>query len=91
MAHWQVTVDATNQFLAAREMPARLRMADHYPYHVTSARLDGVDLRRRLGLAVKGLLFEGEPNPLRRARDALRTALDLPSVERRASVSEAAK
>lgn len=91
MAHWQVTVDATNQFLAARAIPARLRMADHYPYHVASARLDGIDLRGRLGLAVKGLLFEGEPNPLRRSRDALRTALQLPSADRRASVSEAAK
>ena len=91
MAHWQTTVEVTNQFLAARNLPGRLRMADHYPYHVASARLEGVDLRARLGLAVRGLLFEGEPDSLRRTRDALRTAFQLPGADRRAGVSEAAK
>lgn len=91
MAHWQATVEATNQFLAERGMPGRLRMADHHPYHVASARLDGVDGRTRLGLAVKGVLFAGEPNPLRRVRDALRDARDLPVVEKRVDLSEAAK
>jgi glycosyltransferase involved in cell wall biosynthesis len=91
MAHWQTTVDATNQFLAERGLPERLSLADHYPYHVALARLDGAGMRTRLGLALEGLRFAGEPNPLRRVRDAVRTAFDLPSVERRVGLSEAAK
>jgi glycosyltransferase involved in cell wall biosynthesis len=91
MAHWQATVEATNRFLGERDVPGRLHLADHYPYQVASARLTGVDMRTRLGLAFKGFVFEGEPNPLRRARDALRIARDLPCVERRAGVSEAVK
>lgn len=91
MAHWQTTVDVTNQFLAAHAMPARLRMADHHPYHVASAKLEGVDWRARLGLAVDGLFFKGEPDLLRRTRDALRTAIQLPGAEGRGSFSEAAK
>jgi glycosyltransferase involved in cell wall biosynthesis len=91
MAHWQATVEATNRFLAERGLPGRLRMADHHPYHVASARLDGVDARTRLGLVVKGAFFAGEPNPLRRMRNALRDARDLPVAERRVGRSETAK
>ncbi len=91
MAHWQETVEVTNRFLAGRGLPATLRMTDHYPYHVAAARLAGADMRTRLALFVEGLRFAGEPNPLRRARDALRTARDLPDVERRAGLPEAAE
>ncbi|MBL0373802.1 glycosyltransferase [Rhizobium sp. KVB221] len=78
MAHWQATVEVTNRFLSDHDMPGRLRLADHYPYRVASARLDGADTRTRLKLAVEGLFFAGEPNLLRRTRDALRSARDLP-------------
>ncbi|KAB0680357.1 glycosyltransferase family 2 protein [Aureimonas leprariae] len=77
MTHWQAVVDATNRFLAARDLPGRLRLNDHFPYQAAAARLDGTDWRRGLGLAFEGLRFAGEPNPLRRARDAVRTARDL--------------
>jgi glycosyltransferase involved in cell wall biosynthesis len=91
MAHWQATVEATNRFMAERGLPGRLRMADHHPYHVASARLEGADARTRLRLVVKGAFFAGEPNPLRRMRDALRDARDLPVVEKRVGRSETAK
>ncbi|MEP9373348.1 glycosyltransferase family 2 protein [Mesorhizobium sp. KR1-2] len=91
MAHWQATIEATNRFLAARELSARLRLSDHYPYQVASAKLDGADMLARLKLAAEGLSFAGEPNLLRRARDALRAARDLPRRGRDASLSEAAK
>jgi len=89
IAHWHKSVEATNRFLAGHALPARLRMADHYPCRVAAARLAGAGLRTRLCLALEGLRFAGEPNPLRRARDALRTALELPGVERRAGLPEA--
>lgn len=88
MAHWLNTVEVTNRFLAGRGLPARLSMADHYPYHVAAARLAGADMRTRFRLAVGGLRFAGEPDPLRRARDALRTACDLPRAERRPGLPE---
>lgn len=91
MAHWQASVEATNRFLTARDSPGRLRLTDHYPYQVASARLEGVAARARLKLAVDGLLFAGEPNLLRRVRDALRTARDLPRLGRDVGLSEAAK
>lgn len=91
MAHWQKTVEVTNRFLAERNSPQRLSMADHFPYHVASARLSGAGMRMRVGLACQGLRFAGEPNALRRSRDALRTAFDLPSVGQRAGLSEAVK
>ncbi|WP_049732624.1 glycosyltransferase family 2 protein [Rhizobium ecuadorense] len=78
MAHWQDTVEATNRFLSAHNLPARLRLTDHHPYRAASARLDGVTMRARLRLAVEGFFFAGEPNLPRRVRDALRTARDLP-------------
>lgn len=91
MAHWQTTVEATNRFLAARGLSGQLRMTDHYPYQVASARLTGANTRMRLGLAYKGARFAGEPNPLRRMRDALRDACDVPSADRRTGISEVAK
>ncbi|NLS07916.1 glycosyltransferase [Rhizobium sp. P32RR-XVIII] len=91
MVHWQASVEATNRFLSAHDLPGRLRLTDHYPYRVASARLEGVAARARLKLAVDGLLFAGEPNLLRRVRDALRTARDLPRLGRDVGLSEAAK
>lgn len=89
MAHWRETVEATNRYLAGHGMPARVRLADHYPYHVAAARLAGVGLQRRLELAFEGLRFAGEPNLLRRGRDALRTAWSLPGAHRHPGMSEA--
>ncbi|MFS8148248.1 glycosyl transferase [Rhizobium sp. R635] len=91
MAHWQATVEATNRFLSANDLPARLRLTDHYPYRIASARLDGVNMRTRLRLAVEGFFFAGEPNLPRRMRDALRTAHDLPRRGRDLGLSEPAK
>ena len=73
MAHWQATVESTNQFLAARGVEDRLRMSDHWPYRLAEAELAGAGAIARLRLALEGLAFAGEPNPLRRARDAVRT------------------
>lgn len=78
IAHWQASVEATNRFLSARGLPGKLRLNDHYPYRVASARLTGADIRTRLTLAAEGIFFAGEPNLLRRTRDALRIARDLP-------------
>jgi glycosyltransferase involved in cell wall biosynthesis len=91
IAHWQASVEATNRFLSARHLPGRLRLTDHYPYKVASARLAGVDTYTRLKLAAEGLFFAGEPNLLRRMRDTLRTARDLPRLGRDVALSEAAK
>ncbi|MBY5766558.1 glycosyltransferase [Rhizobium leguminosarum] len=90
MAHWQATVEATNRFLSAHDLAGRLRLTDHYPYRVASARLQGADTRTRFRLAVEGLFFAGEPNLLRRTRDALRTACDLPRLGQDVGVSESA-
>ncbi|WP_064692396.1 glycosyltransferase [Rhizobium aegyptiacum] len=91
MAHWQCVVDATNRFLSAHNLAGRLRLDDHYPYRVASARLEGADIRTRFRLAVEGLLFAGEPNLLRRTRDALRTARDLPRLGQAVRLSESAR
>ncbi|MBX4925385.1 glycosyltransferase family 2 protein [Rhizobium binae] len=77
MTHWQHTVEATNLFLSAHELPARLHLRDHYPYRVASAKLKGADALTRFKLAIEGLFFAGEPNLLRRTRDSLRSARDL--------------
>ncbi|MBY3177778.1 MULTISPECIES: glycosyltransferase family 2 protein [Rhizobium] len=90
MAHWQATVEATNRFLSAHDLAGRLRLTDHYPYRVASARLQGADTRTRFRLAMEGLFFAGEPNLLRRTRDALRTACDLPRLGQDVGVSESA-
>lgn len=91
MAHWQRTVEATNRFLSIHEIPARLSLTDHYPYWVASAELAGADARTRIKLAFEGLLFAGEPNVLRRTRDALRSVRNLPRFGRDIGLSEAAK
>ena len=91
MAHWLAVVEATNIFLASRGLAERLHLADHYPYRIASAKLGGVDWRTRFKIAVEGLFFAGEPNLLRRVRDALRTAYNLPRLDRDAGASEPAK
>ncbi|MFC5758040.1 glycosyltransferase family 2 protein [Rhizobium sp. GCM10022189] len=91
MAHWQRSVEATNRFLSFHDLPARLNLRDHYPYQMAAAGLDGVNVRSRLKLAVEGLFFSGEPNLLRRTRDALRSAYHLPRPGRDIGLSEAAK
>jgi glycosyltransferase involved in cell wall biosynthesis len=91
MAHWQRTVEATNRFLSIHDMPARLSLTDHYPYWLASAGLDGVDVRTRMKLVIEGLRFAGEPNLLRRTRDALRSVCRLPRIGRDVGLSEAAK
>lgn len=79
MAHWAATVEATNRFLARRGADRRLRLADHFPYQIAAARLDGIDTIGRLRLALRGLAFAGEPNLLRRVRDTARAVPDLPA------------
>ncbi|ARM92078.1 glycosyltransferase family 2 protein (plasmid) [Rhizobium sp. CIAT894] len=91
MTHWQHTVEATNQFLSAHALPTRLHLADHYPYRIASARLQGADARTRFKLAVEGLFFAGEPNLLRRTRDSLRSARGLSRLALDVGLSEAAK
>jgi glycosyltransferase involved in cell wall biosynthesis len=91
LTHWRTVVDATNQFLSAHGLAGRLRLADHFPYRVASARLEGADARTRFRLAAEGLFFAGEPNLLRRMREALRTARDLPRRGQAVSLSESAR
>ncbi|WJH37621.1 glycosyltransferase (plasmid) [Aliirhizobium terrae] len=78
MAHWRATLDATNRFLVMHNLANGLRLVDHHPYQVASAMLGGADMLTRLKLGMNGFSFPGEPNFLRRVRDALRTALTLP-------------
>lgn len=78
MAHWVATIDVMNQFLSSHNFPARLRLMDHLPYRLASARMEGVDIRTRIQLAMQGIAFAGEPNLLRRMRDAMRAAYTLP-------------
>lgn len=75
MAHWKATVEATNRFLDARGVRGRLRMSDHWPYRLAEADLAGAGQVARLRLALEGLTFAGEPDPLRRARDSVRVVL----------------
>jgi hypothetical protein len=63
-------------------------LADHFPYQVASAQLYGVDPSRRLQLALRGLLFAGEPNRLRRMRDVLRSVSNLSAPKGSDSVPE---
>ncbi|EJZ18836.1 glycosyltransferase, partial [Rhizobium sp. Pop5] len=91
MTHWQRTVEATNLFLSAHALPARLHLTDHYPYRIASAKLQGADARTRFKLAVEGLFFAGEPNLLRRLRDSLRSARSLSRLGLNAGLSEAVK
>jgi hypothetical protein len=78
MAHWHSTVEQTNNFLSARGAHRAISLADHFPYQVAAARLSGVTARQRLELMVRGLRFGGEPNLLRRSREALHAVSRLP-------------
>jgi len=78
MAHWSATIDVMNQFLSSHDLPATLRLADHYPYRVALAQMEGGNMRTRLQLAIRGIAFAGEPNLLRRLRDAMRAAYNVP-------------
>ena len=91
MAHWHATVEATNRFLVGHDLPSRLHLSDHYPYRVAAAKLEGADLRVRIELLFRGLLFRGEPNLLRRTRDALRAIRAVPSTGRNTGLPEAVK
>lgn len=79
MSHWIATVDVMNKFLSSNNLPATLRLADHYPYRVALAQMEGGNFRTRFHLAMQGIAFAGEPNLMRRMRDALRAAYNLPS------------
>lgn len=79
MAHWRMTVERTNSFLAERGIDVTLRLEDHFPYRVSAATLAGAGLGERLSIGLRGLAFPGEPNLLRRTRDALRAAITVPS------------
>jgi glycosyltransferase involved in cell wall biosynthesis len=91
IAHWQACVEETNRFLSRRNFPARLRLSDHFPSRVACARLAGVDAPTRFRLLARGLCFSGEPNLLRRTRDALRAAHDLPRLVRDVGMPETTK
>lgn len=78
MAHWLQSLAEINRFLTMRGEPNPLSLADHLPYHLAQARLNGVSLPQRFALARHQLQFAGEPNPLRRLRDSLRLLSDLP-------------
>lgn len=77
MGHWQMTVAETNAFLARTGRPVRLSLADHLPYHIAGARLNGSSPLRRVVLAARNAVFAGEPNLLRRLRDGARLLRDL--------------
>jgi glycosyltransferase involved in cell wall biosynthesis len=78
MAHWQATVEQTNKFLSARGAHRAISLADHFPYQVAAATLSGVTAMQRLELVVRGLCFGGEPNLLRRSREAFHVVSSLP-------------
>jgi hypothetical protein len=82
MAHWQATVEVSNRFLAGHGLAGRLSLADHFPHRIAAAKLEGAGIRGRLRLAFEGLAFAGEPNLLRRTRDALRAVRDIPAAGR---------
>lgn len=64
------TVAATNRL--ARGIADRLDLSDHWPLRLAEADLGGAGRLARIRLALEGLAFAGEPNLLRRARDAAR-------------------
>ncbi len=78
MAHWVASIDVMNQFLSSHNLPAPLRLADHYPYQVALAQMEGGNIWSRFELAMQGIAYPGEPNLMRRMRDALRAAYNLP-------------
>ncbi len=78
MAHWAATIDVMNRFLSSHNPPATLHLSDHYPYQVALAQMEGGGLWTRFQLAMRGIAFAGEPHLMRRMRDALRAAYNLP-------------
>lgn len=77
MAHWEKTVTLTNEVLAARGIPGRLRLSDHFAYQVAAARLAQTGAPGPAALMLMGLTDRGEPNPLRRLRDTMAALSDL--------------
>jgi hypothetical protein len=78
MEHWKTTIEETNRVLEARRAHQRLRLIDHFPYQIASARLAGASPVQRLWLATQGLRFAGEPNLIRRLRYVVREVSSLP-------------
>ncbi|ETX28739.1 glycosyltransferase family 2 protein [Roseivivax isoporae] len=76
-AHWAETVAVTNRVLAARGLPGRLRIEDHFAASVAAARLGLDGAPGPAALALRGLRDRGEPNLLRRARDTVAALSDL--------------
>lgn len=91
IAHWHETVAQMNRFAESHEMPSggphgpaaqpggtpAFSLEDHLPCKIAEARLQGVTYPERLALGWQTLRFQGEPNPLRRLRDAWRLVRDL--------------
>jgi glycosyltransferase involved in cell wall biosynthesis len=91
MAHWRATVELSNRFLTERGLGAPLRMEDHFPHRAAMARLGEAGLGDRIRLVAAGLRFGGEPNMLRRARAALRAALEPQACDAPAAASQVAR
>lgn len=85
IAHWHETVAQMNRFAESHTAPSdgksggtpAFSLEDHLPCKVAEARLRGVTYPERLALGWQTLRFQGEPNPLRRLRDAWRLIRDL--------------
>lgn len=86
--HWQATVEATNSFLASRHFPIRLGLKDHYPHRLAVAMLDGADWRTHLNLALRGMVFVGEPNLPRRLWNVARSTIHLSRLGREMALGE---
>jgi glycosyltransferase involved in cell wall biosynthesis len=69
MDHWRATVEGTNAFLRSRGMPAGLSLADHLPH--------GIERAGQAALLLHALGDAGEPNLLRRWRNAFREIASL--------------
>ncbi len=89
--HWEASVEAVNGFLAGRHSPYRLNLSDHLPHRLAMAQLDGIDMGGQLSLLRDGLSFAGEPNALRRLRDALRAVWRLHHANARPATPRAAE
>jgi glycosyltransferase involved in cell wall biosynthesis len=91
MQHWRETVELTNAFLDRRGETARLRLDDHLPHRLAAARLDGAGWVERAILLAEALRFSGEPDLLRRWRNAVRESLSLRQLAPDAGLAEASK
>ncbi|WP_375686954.1 glycosyltransferase family 2 protein [Pseudooceanicola sp. LIPI14-2-Ac024] len=72
ITHWEETVRVTNDVLAVRGLPGRLRIEDHFDHAEALARLGRQNAPGPVALALQSLGDPGEPNLLRRARRSLR-------------------